>query len=275
MATDLPMSPELEQIDGEIHDIFRALQNGFQKMDKIKDSNRQAKQLEDLTGKMKECKRLIKEFDRILKDEESNNPPEINKQLNDRKQFMIKELNSYVTLRKTYQSSLGNNNKRVELFDMGAGSSEPAAEDNIQMASAMTNQQLIDAGRNQMDQTDQAIERSKMVVAQTVETGAQTAATLTQQTEQMKRIGNELDSVHFSLKKASQLVKEIGRQVATDKCIMAFLFLIVLGVIAIIVVKIVHPNNKNIRDIPGLAPPAQNYQINNRRLLWTEAFIGV
>jgi len=275
MATDLPMSPELEQIDGEIHDIFRALQNGFQKMDKIKDSNRQAKQLEDLTGKMKECKRLIKEFDRILKDEESNNPPEIHKQLNDRKQFMIKELNSYVTLRKTYQSSLGNNNKRVELFDMGAASSEPAAEDNIQMASAMTNQQLIDAGRNQMDQTDQAIERSKMVVAQTVETGAQTAATLTQQTEQMKRIGNELDSVHFSLKKASQLVKEIGRQVATDKCIMLFLFLIVLGVIAIIVVKIVHPNNKNIRDIPGLAPPAQNYQINNRRLLWTEAFIGV
>jgi novel plant SNARE len=82
----------------------------------------------------------------------------------------------------------------------------------------------------------------------------------------MKRIGNELDSVHFSLKKASQMVKEIGRQVlprslatqmfffcysyvaefakknsfqvATDKCIMAFLFLIVCGVIAIIVVKV-------------------------------------
>jgi len=32
---------------------------------------------------------LIKEFDHILKDEESNNPPEINKQLNDRKQFMV------------------------------------------------------------------------------------------------------------------------------------------------------------------------------------------
>jgi len=29
-------------------------------MDKIKDSNRQAKQLEDLTGKMKECKRYVK-----------------------------------------------------------------------------------------------------------------------------------------------------------------------------------------------------------------------
>ncbi|AQK79288.1 alpha/beta-Hydrolases superfamily protein [Zea mays] len=32
-----------------------------------------------------------------------------------------------------YQSSLGNNNKRVGLFDMGDGSSEPAAEDNNQM----------------------------------------------------------------------------------------------------------------------------------------------
>lgn len=273
MASDVPMTPELEQIDGEIQDIFRALQNGFQKMDKIKDSNRQAKQLEDLTGKMKECKRLIKEFDRILKVEESKNPPEVNKQLNDRKQYMIKELNSYVTLRKTYQSSLGNN-KRVELFDMGATSSEPAADDNIQMASAMTNQQLIDSGRNQMDQTDEAIARSKMVVAQTVEVGSQTATTLTQQTEQMKRIGNELDSVHFSLKKASQLVKEIGRQVATDKCIMGLLALIVFGVIAIIVVKMVNPHNKNIPDIPGMAPPAQNFQ-TNRRLLSAKAFRGL
>jgi len=87
------------------------------------------------------------------------------------------------------------------------------------------------------------------------------------QTEQMGRIVNELDSIQFSIKKASQLVKEIGRQVAlislfymhccisskpvmelscpypcyqvaTDKCIMLFLFLIVCGVIAIIVVKV-------------------------------------
>lgn len=259
----MPMSPELEQVDGEIQDIFRALQNGFQKIDKIKDSNRQSKQLEELTGKMRECKRLIKEFDRVLKVEEKKSTSEVNKQLNDKKQFMIKELNSYVTLRKTYQSSLGN--KRIELFD--TGNDDQLAGVNVQMASEMSNQQLIDSGMKQMDETDQALERSKMVVKQTVEVGAQTAATLTQQTDQIKRIGNELDSVHFSLKKASQMVKEIGRQVATDKCIMAFLFLIVCGVIAIIVVKVVNPHNKNIPDIPGLAPPAQN-----RKLLSIEAY---
>ncbi|KAJ0049529.1 hypothetical protein Pint_15733 [Pistacia integerrima] len=101
------------------------------------------------------------------------------------------------------------------------------------------------------------------VVHDTVNVGTETAAVLKAQTEQMSRIVNELDSIHFSIKKASQLVKEIGRQVATDKCIMALLFLIVIGVIAIIIVKLVNPNNKDIRDIPGLAPPAMS-----RRLLW-------
>ncbi|ONK67647.1 uncharacterized protein A4U43_C05F2250 [Asparagus officinalis] len=261
MASDFPMSAELEQIAGEIADIFRALSNGFQKLDKIKDPNRQTKQLEELTGKMRECKRLIKEFDRQVKDEESRNPQEINKQLNEKKQSMIKELNSYVALRKTYTSSLGN--KRVELFDMGVGSSDPAPEDNVQMASAMSNQELVNAGMKTMDETDQAIARSKMVVEQTVEVGTQTTATLKGQTDQMGRIVNDLDTVHFSIKKATQLVREIGRQVACDKFIMFFLFIIVCGVIAIIVVKIVHPNNKNIRDIPGLAPPAPT----SRRLL--------
>ncbi|XP_009625421.1 putative plant SNARE 13 [Nicotiana tabacum] len=257
---DLQMNPQMEQIHGEIRDNFRALANGFQKLDKIKDSNRQSKQLEELTGKMRECKRLIKEFDREIKDEESRNPPEISKQLNDEKQSMIKELNSYVALRKTYMSSLGN--KRVELFDMG-GASEPTAEENVQMASAMSNQELISAGNKTMDETDQAIERSKQVVHQTLEVGTQTATTLKGQTDQMGRVVNELDTIQFSIKKASQLVKEIGRQVATDKCIMLFLFLIVCGVIAIIVVKVVNPHNKDIRDIPGLAPPAPS-----RRLLY-------
>ncbi|KAJ6695926.1 VESICLE TRANSPORT V-SNARE PROTEIN VTI1-RELATED [Salix koriyanagi] len=179
----------------------------------------------------------------------------------------------------------------------------------------MSNQQLMDHGNQMMDETDQAIERGKkcrvpalhpdrvflgvafekrfvkaiggkqkglthnpylVVVQETINVGTETAAALKAQTEQMGRIVNELDSIHFSIKKASQLVKEIGRQVATDKCIMALLFLIVVGVIAIIIVKLcsadpkywdlyrlVNPNNKDIRDIPGLAPPAPS-----RRLLW-------
>jgi SNARE protein len=105
-------------------------------------------------------------------------------------------------------------NKKVELFDTGAGvSGEPTAEENVQMASTMSNQELVDAGMKRMDETDQAIERSKQVVHQTLEVGTQTASNLKGQTDQMGRVVNDLDTIQFSLKKASQLVKEIGRQV--------------------------------------------------------------
>ncbi|KAL6990186.1 hypothetical protein U1Q18_015935 [Sarracenia purpurea var. burkii] len=141
--------------------------NGFQKLDKIKDSNRQSKQLEELAGKMRECKRLIKEFDREIKDEESRNPHEVNKQFNDEKQSMVDKraefirgleknrnedtthsnfllyLFSYGLTIGIYMSSLGN--KRVELFDMGAGASNPTADDNIQVASGETGTIFVSA----------------------------------------------------------------------------------------------------------------------------------
>lgn len=257
MASFSGLSEELGEIEGQISDIFRALSNGFQKLEKIKDSNRQSRQLEELTGKMRDCKRLIKDFDREVKDLEYKSDADTTKMLNEKKQSMIKELNSYVALKKQYASNI--ENKRVDLFE---GPGEGFAEENGLLASNMSNQQLMDQGNKMMDETDQVIERSKKVVHETVNVGTETAAALKAQTEQMSRIVNELDSIHFSIKKATQLVKELGRQVATDRCIMALLFLIVIGVIAIIIVKIVNPHNKDIRDIPGLAPPAPS-----RRLL--------
>ncbi|RYR29141.1 hypothetical protein Ahy_B01g053454 isoform A [Arachis hypogaea] len=278
------ISEELAEIDGRIADNFRSLANGFQKLDKIKDSSRQSRQLEDLTDKMRDSKRLIKEFDKEVKALEANFDRETTKMLNDKKQSMIKELNSYVALKKQYASNI--ENKKIELFE---GANEGFAEENVLLASSMTNQQLMDNGNRMMDETDQAIERGKKVglenvvtsftilsshlehipfassmldlnvVQETITVGTETAAALKAQTEQMSRIVNELDSIHFSIKRASQLV-------ATDKCIMGLLFLIVAGVVAIIIVKLVHPNNKDIRDIPGLAPPAMN-----RRLLWSQS----
>ncbi|XP_047085487.1 novel plant SNARE 11-like [Lolium rigidum] len=249
------VNEELAEIDGQIGDIFRALQNGFQKLDKIKDANRRSRQLEELTDKMRDCKRLIKDFERVMKDETANVDPNTARMLNDRKQSQIKELNSYVALKKQHASE----NKRVDLFD--APTEDGFGEENVLLASNMTNQQLMQQGDSLMDETDQALARSKQTVQETINVGTETAAALKAQTEQMSRVVNELDSIHFSLKKASKLVKEIGRQVATDKCIMALLFLIVAGVIAVIIVKIVNPHNKDIPNIPGLAPPV------GRRLL--------
>ncbi|XP_016199046.1 novel plant SNARE 11-like isoform X1 [Arachis ipaensis] len=252
------ISNDLAQIDGQITDVFRALSNGFQKLEKIKEFSRQSRQLEDLTEKMRDCKRLIKEFDKEVKVLEDRLDRGTNKMLNDKKQSMIKELNSYVALKKKYATNI--ENKRIELFE---GPSDGQVEENVLLASSMTNEQLINKGHQMMDETDQAIDRGKKIVQETLNIGTEAAATLKSQTEQMSRVVNELDSIHFSMKRASKLAKQLGRQIATDKCIMMLLFLIVIGVIAIVIVKLINPNNQDIRDIPGLGPPALT-----RRLLW-------
>ncbi|KAI5417701.1 putative plant SNARE 11, variant 2 [Lathyrus oleraceus] len=199
------ISEDLAEIDGRVADNFRALSNGFQKLEKIKDSSRQSRQLEELTEKMRESKGLIKEFDKEVKALESRFDRETNKYLTEKKQSMIKELNSYVALKKQYATNI--ENKRIELFE---GPSEGYTEENVLLASAMSNEQLMDQGNRMMDDTDQAIERGKRIVQDTVNVGTETAAALKAQTEQMSRVVNELDSIHFSIKKASKLVKEIG-----------------------------------------------------------------
>ncbi|XLT00981.1 hypothetical protein HN51_050332 [Arachis hypogaea] len=65
----------------------------------------------------------------------------------------------------------------------------------------------------------------------------ETAVTLKSQTEQISKVTEELDSIHFPMKRASKLTKQFGRQIATNKCIMMLLLLIVIGVIAIVMVK--------------------------------------
>lgn len=52
------------------------------------------------------------------------------------------------------------------------------------------------------------------IVEDTINIGAQTGVTLKGQTEQMGRIVNDLDTIHFSIKKAANLLKEISRQVS-------------------------------------------------------------
>ncbi|KAG2326742.1 hypothetical protein Bca52824_009470 [Brassica carinata] len=154
------VSEELAEIEGQINDLFRALSNGFQKLEKIKDGNRQSRQLEELTDKMRDCKSLIKDFDREVKSLEGGNDANTNRMLNDRRQSMVKELNSYVALKKKYSSNLANNNKRVDLFD---GPAEDNMEENVLLASNMSNQELMNKGNSMMDDTDQAIERGKKV----------------------------------------------------------------------------------------------------------------
>lgn len=60
MAAELP--PEIMAFEAEVQQIFKDLNEGFQRLDKIKDLEKQRKQLEELTGKMRGVKRFAPYF---------------------------------------------------------------------------------------------------------------------------------------------------------------------------------------------------------------------
>ena len=102
----------------------------------------------------------------------------------------------------------------------------------------MSTQQLIATGRKTMSETEKSIQRSARVVEDTIAIGQQTAAMLAEQTHQMEKIVNDLDEIQFSMKKAKKLIGDITRSMATDKCILMILMLIVGGIVVIIILKV-------------------------------------
>ena len=99
-------------------------------------------------------------------------------------------------------------------------------------------QSLMASGRKTNTETEKSIQRSARVVEDTLEIGKQTAAMLAEQTKQLEKVVNDLDEIHFSMKKAKKLIGDITRSMATDKCILGVVFLIVAGIVAVIVMKI-------------------------------------
>ena len=116
----------------------------------------------------------------------------------------------------------------------GKGSGAAPEQVDLQV---MELQDVMQVGRDAMKATDDAIERSKKTVETTIQLGQQTAESLRNQTEQMERVVDDLDEIHFSLKKSFKVIRDLTRGLATDKCILALLFLVVAGVVAIIAVK--------------------------------------
>ena len=145
--------------------------------------------------------------------------------------------------------------------DLAAGGGLPVQE--------LTQDQLMGQGRRAMDEADASLERSKKVVETTINIGAETAAALQGQTRKMEAVVNELDEIEFTLKKAKTLLRDLGRALATDRCIACFMMLVVLGVVVIIVLKVTKKDNDMIQ-IPGeekVAEVADELAGKGRRLL--------
>ena len=85
----------------------------------------------------------------------------------------------------------------------------------------------MEAGRRQIGETDASLVRAERLVNDTVAIGAQTAETLQLQGKQLEKVADDLDEIHFTMRKARQVLRDMARGLATDKCILFFLALIV------------------------------------------------
>lgn len=62
---------------------------------------------------------------------------------------------------------------------------------------------------------------------------------------------DDLDEIHFTMKKARQVIRDMARGLATDRCIMTLLLLVVIAIVVLVVLKILHIPKKNSVKLPG------------------------
>lgn len=134
----------------------------------------------------------------------------------------------------------------------------------------MTMQEMMTEGRGKIKDTEQTLTRAEKLVEDTIAVGQQTAATLGDQTQQLNKIVDDLGEIEFTMKKASKVIRDIGRGLMTDKCIGFLLFLVVGGIVALVVLKIVKPNQAAISSAvptPTLNITAATSAVTGRRLM--------
>jgi novel plant SNARE len=78
-----------------------------------------------------------------------------------------------------------------------------------------------------MDDIDSELAKGKRIVMDTEATAIKTAAELKRQTDQMGRVVNDLNEIEFSMQRASKVIRDITRGLATDKCALLSLHFLV------------------------------------------------
>mmetsp|Transcript_39864 Transcript_39864/g.55386 ORF Transcript_39864/g.55386 Transcript_39864/m.55386 type:complete len:247 (+) Transcript_39864:129-869(+) len=244
----------MNEHEGRLKTLFQEIQKEFKAIEKCsKDEDKSLMVNGSLTEKLNECKSQIKEWEREARMD--GMAPDVVKR---RKDEFVGELNTSLALKKGLVNDLS---RKRELL-LGARSGETnSTEHNLE---SKNTQELMQYGRSKIVATDESAQRSKQIVHETIQIGTETATQLHQQTEQMERIVQDLDDIHFNLKKAGKLLRDITRQLATDRVIMFFLAVIALGVVVIFILKAVYPKDDNVQ-MPGNETPSENQP--SRRLL--------
>jgi len=105
----------------------------------------------------------------------------------------------------------------------------------------MTADQIVEVGAKKQDESIKSLDRTLQTIEASKGVASDTAQQLSQQTDQLRRIGEGVDEVEINLKEASRQLRSFARRIATDKIIMLMMLLVVLAIIVVIILSIVKP----------------------------------
>jgi len=217
------MTDELRDLETELEKLCTDIKKGIEGLAKLQGADKQNK-VTFLQSRVNRAKQVYRNFKLEMRDLPKADAEPWNKKA---KEFMdqINKLNSDINWSE----------------DKSANGAPPENQD----PDSMTTKQILEKA-DKIQKTDiSSLDRTLQTIEQAKETGVEIGTTLAQQTEQLQKVGEGIKEVQQYLKLASKELRAFARRVATDKLIMSFICLIVLGIIFIIIWSAVKGNNAN------------------------------
>eukprot|EP01118_Nematostelium_gracile_P003554 TRINITY_DN14120_c0_g1_i1.p1 TRINITY_DN14120_c0_g1~~TRINITY_DN14120_c0_g1_i1.p1 ORF type:complete len:226 (+),score=62.22 TRINITY_DN14120_c0_g1_i1:88-765(+) len=213
------MSEELTDFDQELTKLIAEIRKGIDTLHKA--PNRQ-EQVGYLNGRINRAKQVFQSYKVELRDIPKidqgpwqNKAKEHQNSIND----LVQDL-SYAQ-------------EKAELMKQKKGEVKPKTTDE------MTADEILDKGAKIQEGDLARLASINDTVNETEALADEMAIKLKEQTEQLGRVDEGVDTVAANLKQAEKQLRAFVRRMATDKLIMAFIVLIIIGIIVIIIVTAV------------------------------------
>ena len=242
------------EIEEKIEAQFKAIETGLVAIDEEKDADRADEKLKGVSAMIIEAKGMIKDWE---KEAVADGVP--SDAVAAKKKELGTSFNTYLALRKQTQMRIQGMRAQSTVRAAVAGAAVAAAGVVGEMAreagevfgvggeyrrikpgalQEQDQQELMETGRDALDETDKSLARSKQVISDTKAVGLAVGQRLQEQSEQIRQVTDNVENISQTLKKASGLVRDIGRQIMGDKCIQCFMTLVAIGVAAMVICNI-------------------------------------
>jgi len=220
------MTDELRDLETELEKLVADIRKGIDGLAKLSTTEKQNK-VSYLQGRINRAKQVYRNFKLELRDLPKVDADPWNKKAKD---YMdqINKLSQDLSWSQDKDS-------------MNVNGGPPATQD----PDAMTTKQVLEKAENIQKKDLEGVDRILQNIEQTKETGVAIGENLARQTEQLGKVNEGIQEVQSYLKLAGKELRAFSRRVATDKLIMSFVCLIVIGIIFIIVWSAVKGNKAN------------------------------